>query len=177
MRPARSARFLLVTLGLWTAAAVAELAIVYDSGNTAPLAPYLQAFSELPAAAPGEAQAGDSVGAADLTRLLPIRTPALTPGPVSPRPLSLPNGATLPRPFFLVGADPQSRHWLEMHRERLAEIHAVGMLVNAESVADLEAIAAIARGLPILPASATDIAEILGLKHIPVLISRRGIEQ
>jgi integrating conjugative element protein (TIGR03765 family) len=64
-----------------------------------------------------------------------------------------------------------------MHRERLAEIYAVGMLVNAESVADLEAIAAIARGLPILPASATDIAETLGLNHIPVLISRRGIEQ
>ncbi len=177
MGPARLARLLLATLGLWTAAAVAELAIVYDSGNTAPLAPYLQAFSELPAAAPLEARPGDSVGAADLTRLLPIRTPALTPGRVSPRPLSLPNGATLPRPFFLVGADPRSRQWLAMHRERLAEIHAVGMLVNAASAADLEAIAAIARGLPILPASATDIAGILGLKHIPVLISRRGIEQ
>jgi len=177
MRPARLARFLLATLGLWTGVAVAELAIVYDSGDTAPLAPYLQAFSELPAAAPVVAQPGDRVGAANLRRLLPIHTPALTPGPVSPRPLSLPNGATLPRPLFLIGADPQSRRWLEMHRERLAEIHAVGMLVNAESVADLEAIAVIARGLPILPASATDIAEILGLKHIPVLISRRGIEQ
>jgi integrating conjugative element protein (TIGR03765 family) len=165
MGPARLARLLLATLGLWTAAAVAELAIVYDSGNTAP------------AAAPVEAQPGDSLGAADLTRLLPIRTPTLTSGPVSPRPLTLPNGATLPRPLFLIGADPQSRQWLEMHRERLAEIRAVGMLVNAESAADLEAIAAIARGLPILPASATDIAETLGLKHVPVLISRRGIEQ
>lgn len=96
---------------------------------------------------------------------------------MSPRPLSLPNGAALPRPLFLIGADSRSRHWLEMHRERLAEIHAVGMLVDADSKADLEAIAAIARGLPILPASATDIAESLGLKHIPVLISRRGIEQ
>ena len=114
---------------------------------------------------------------ADLSHLLPIRTPALTPGPVSPRPLSLPNGATLPRPFFLIGADPQTRQWLETHRERLAEIHAVGMLINAESAADLEAIAAIARGLPILPASATDITQALGLEHIPVLISRRGIEQ
>ena len=124
-----------------------------------------------------EAQPGDSLGAADLARLLPIRTPELTPGPVSPRSLSLPNGATLPRPLFLIVTDSQSRQWLELHRERLAEIHAVGMLVNAESVADLEAIAAIAQGLPILPASGTDVAEILGLKHVPVLISRRGIEQ
>lgn len=176
MRLPRSARLLFATLALWSGVAVAELSVVYDSGDTAPLAPYLEAFSELSAAAV-EAQPGDSVGAADLTRLLPIHTPALIPGPVSPRPLLLPNGATLPRPLFLIGADPRSRQWLEMHRDRLAEIHAVGMLVNAESVADLEAIAAIARGLPILPASATDIAEILGLKHIPVLISRRGIEQ
>jgi len=177
MRSALQPRFLLATLVLWSGFAVAELAVIYDSGATKPLAPYLEAFSELPAAAAVEAQPGDSLGAADLRRLLPIRTPALTPGRVTPRPLSLPNGATLPRPLFLIGADPQSRQWLEMHRERLAEIHAVGMLVNAESVADLEAIAAIARGLPILPASATDIAETLGLNHIPVLISRRGIEQ
>lgn len=177
MLSALQLRFLLATLGLWSGFAVAELAVVYDSGATAPLAPYLEAFGEAPQQAPIEAQPITRLGPADLTQILPIRTPALTPGAVSPRPLSLPNGAALPRPFFLIGADPRSRQWLEMHRERLAEIHAVGMLVNAESVADLEAIAAIARGLPILPASATDIAEILGLKHIPVLISRRGIEQ
>ncbi|MDZ7751434.1 MAG: integrating conjugative element protein [Gammaproteobacteria bacterium] len=177
MRMARTVRILPATLGLWSAVACAELTVIYDSGATAPLAPYLEAFSERPPAAPVQAQPEVSLGAADLTRLLPIRTPALTPGPVSPRPLSLPNGATLPRPLFLIGADPLSRQWLETHRERLAAIHGVGLLVNAESAADLEAIATIARGLPILPASATDIAEILGLKHIPVLISRRGIEQ
>lgn len=177
MRPALQPRFLLATLVLWSGVAVAELAVIYDSGATKPLAPYLEAFSELPATHTVEVEPGDDLGVADLSRLLPIRTPALTPGPVAPRPLSLPNGATLPRPLFLIGADPQSRRWLEMHRERLAEIHAVGMLVNAESKADLEAIAAIARGLPILPASATDIAETLGLNRIPVLISRRGIEQ
>jgi len=168
---------MLATLGLWSGAAFADLAVIYDSGATEPLVPYLEAFGELPPAAPTEAQLGNRLGAADLSHLLPIRTPALTPGPVSPRPLSLPEGATLPRPFFLIGADPQSRQWLEMHQERLAEIHAVGMLVNADSKADLEAIAAIVRGLPILPASATDIAQALGLDHVPVLISRRGIEQ
>lgn len=177
MRSAVQPRFLLATFVLWSGFAVAELAVIYDSGATAPLAPYLEAFGEAPQEALAEAPQFNSLGAADLTQLLPIRTPTLTPGPVSPRPLSLPKGATLPRPLFLIGADPQSRQWLEMHRERLAELHAVGMLVNADSKADLEAIAAIARGLPILPASATDIAETLGLRHIPVLISRRGIEQ
>jgi len=177
MRLPRSPRLLLATLALWSGAAFADLAVIYDSGATEPLAPYLEAFGELPPAAPVEAQRDNHLRAADLSHLLPIRTPGLTPGPVAPRPLSLQDGATLPRPFFLIGADPRSRQWLEMHQQRLAEIHAVGMLVNAESPADLEAIAAIAQGLPILPASATDIAETLGLKHIPVLISRRGIEQ
>jgi integrating conjugative element protein (TIGR03765 family) len=170
-------------MGLWAAialgsgAAMAELPVIYDSGATQPLAPYLEVFGGRLAAAPATASPDNHLGAAELARLLPICTPALTPGPVLPRPLSLPNGATWPRPFFLIGADPKSRQWLAVHRERLVELEAIGMLVNAESVAELEAIAAIARGLPILPASATDIAEALGLKHIPVLISRGGIEQ
>jgi integrating conjugative element protein (TIGR03765 family) len=57
------------------------------------------------------------------------------------------------------------------------KLGAVGMLVQAESVEDLEATARIAGSLPILPASATDIARALGLEHFPVLVSRRGIEQ
>lgn len=113
MRPALQPRFLLATIGLWSGFAVAELAVIYDSGATKPLARYLEAFSELPAAAV-ETQPGDSLGAADLSWLLPIRTPALTPGPVASLPLSLPHGATLPRPLFLIGADPQSQQWLEM---------------------------------------------------------------
>ena len=51
------------------------------------------------------------------------------------------------------------------------------MLVQAETEADVAAIAQIADGIQILPASATDIARALGLAHIPVLVSRHGIEQ
>lgn len=69
------------------------------------------------------------------------------------------------------------REWLGTHRGRLAELGAAGMLVEAGTVDDLRTIARLAKGLPILPAPATDIARALGLEHIPVLISRRGIEQ
>ncbi len=168
---------MLAGIGLWASAVSAGLTVVYDSGATRPLAPFLEAFGEMPPAAPKLPPSAGRLGAADLSRLLPIRTPELTLGPVTPRPLILPNGATLPRPLFLIGADVQSRRWLRIQRDRLEEIGAVGMLVDAESAADLKAIAAIARGLPILPASATDIVQALGLEHIPVLISRRGIEQ
>ena len=69
------------------------------------------------------------------------------------------------------------QEWLRAYRTRLAEIGAVGMLVEAETLDDLRAIAAIAEGLPILPASASDVAEALGLSHYPVLITKDGQEQ
>jgi integrating conjugative element protein (TIGR03765 family) len=164
-------------LGFIATTAFADLPVIYDSGATQPLASLLEAFDEAPPAVPGAAPPIGQLGAADLARLLPIRTPELTPGSVTPRPLQLPNGVALPRPFFLIGADRRSREWLATHCDRLEAIGAIGMLVDAATASDLEAIAAIARGLPILPASASDIAKALRLDHLPVLISRHGIEQ
>ncbi|MCP5024376.1 MAG: integrating conjugative element protein, partial [bacterium] len=81
------------------------------------------------------------------------------------------------RPFFLIGSDAQSRQWLKDNRDRLKEIGAVGMLVQADTVDDLHAIAKLANGLSILPAAGSDIAQALGIKRYPVLISAHGIEQ
>jgi len=81
------------------------------------------------------------------------------------------------RPFFLIGSDPFSRDWLATHRDRLGEIGAVGMLVQAQTVDDLRTIAELANGLPILPASASDIARALGLSHYPELVTKHGLEQ
>ena len=70
----------------------------------------------------------------------------------------------------------RSRQWLEEHRDRLKALGAVGMLVQADTLEDLRAIAELAQGLPILPASATDIAKALGITHYPVVITAHGIE-
>ena len=51
------------------------------------------------------------------------------------------------------------------------------MLVQADTLEDLRAIAALAEGLSILPASGSDIAQALGITHYPVLITAHGIEQ
>jgi len=158
--------------------ALGALTVIYDSGNTRPLAPYLEVFDEVlapggtPPASP-VAPRSPELGAADLERLLPIRSTGLTPGPVPRRAVKRP----FTRPLFLIGSEPLSREWLATHRDRLAEIGAVGMLVEARTVDDLRAIAAIANGLPILPASASDIAEALDLSHYPVLITSDGLEQ
>ncbi|MEZ5553431.1 MAG: integrating conjugative element protein [Pseudomonadales bacterium] len=179
MSRAQTASVVLIGMSLWASIAGAELTVIHDTGATRPLAPYLEVFGETPRMDPPARidNSNENLGAAAVPNLLPIRTPGLTPGPVTPRPLRLPNNGTLSRPFFLVGADARSREWFATHRDRLLAIGAVGMLVQAHSEADLAAIAQIADGIPILPAPATDIARALGLEHIPALVSRHGIEQ
>ena len=173
----------LALCGFWLlpVSAVAALTVIYDSGDTRSIAPFLAVFDadttkqmRQSSVAPA---AGPPGGVANPTLQLPIRTPEVTPGPVRPRPLPLPEGVALPRPFFLVGADPLSREWLARHQARLAAIQAVGMLVEAETEEDMAAVTAIANGIPILPASASDIVPALKISHVPVLISERGIEQ
>jgi integrating conjugative element protein (TIGR03765 family) len=152
----------------------AELTVIYDSGDTQPIAPYLEIFEPadgLPRHSP--AITPPPLGASDPDALLPIQSPGLTPGAVQSRAIDRP----FSRPFFLIGADALSRQWLQTHRQRLKTIGAVGMLVQADTLEDLGTIARLADGLTILPASATDIAEALGITHYPVLISSHGIEQ
>lgn len=166
----------LAGLGMLATVASAELEVIYDSGATRPLAPFLEVFGESPHPTSVPRPTGD-LGAADVSRLLPIRSPGLTPGQVTRRALNSSHAGLVSRPFFLIGSDSGSIQWLTTHRDRLKALGAVGMLVQAKTVEDLETIARIAKGLPILPASASDIARALGIEHYPILISRRGIEQ
>ncbi len=152
-----------------------QLVVLYDDGHTYPLAPFLGVLTTPDA--PPVPPAMNDLGAADPVRLLPLRSPGLTPGPVPLRPLPELYQNTLTRPVFLVGADPRSQTWLRQHRSLLLSLGAVGLLVQAETQDDLETMASIAAGLPLLPAAAIDLIEALALTHIPVLISRRGIEQ
>ncbi len=153
--------------------ASAALTVIYDNGNTRPLAPYLESIQAPVSPEAPTLSEVPPLGAADPEQWLPIRSPGLTPGRVEKRAVHRP----FARPFFLIGSGSLSRRWLSTHRDRLAEIGAVGMLVQAETVDDLRAIAALANGLPILPASASDIAEALDLSHYPVLITKDGLEQ
>ena len=163
-----------ITIGLIPALAGAALTVIYDSGDTQPMAPFLDAFESSEISAPERpAIQSPQLGAADLASLLPIRSPGLTPGPVQPKTHDRP----FARPFFLIGSDSFSRQWLLEHRERLKEIGALGMLVQADTMDDLQATAKLAAGLSVMPASASDIAKALGLSHYPVLITPLGIEQ
>lgn len=152
----------------------AELTVIHDGGNTQPIAPFLEVF-QTQDGLPQQSQVPTRplLGAADPQALLPIQSPGLTPGPVQARAHDRP----FTRPFFLIGSDSRSRLWLQKHRDRLKEIGAVGMLVQAETMDDLRTTARLADGLSILPASGSDIAKALSISHYPVLISANGIEQ
>ncbi|MCB1753533.1 MAG: integrating conjugative element protein [Gammaproteobacteria bacterium] len=152
----------------------AALAVIYDSGDTQPIAPFLDEFESAETTVPQRPVIHPpQLGAADPASLLPIRSPDLTPGLVQPKIHDRP----FARPLFLIGSDGLSRQWLLEHRGRLKEIGAVGMLVQADTLDDLQAIAELAAGLSVMPASASDIAKALGLSHYPVLITPHGIEQ
>ena len=63
--------------------AQAELTVIYDSGHTQPLAPFLKAFAADEASAPQRPViAPPPLGAANPEAWLPIQSPGLTPGEV-----------------------------------------------------------------------------------------------
>ena len=106
--------------------------------------------------------------------MLPVTSERVTPGAVMPRRLKFPAGFT---PIFLIGDDALSRQWLAQRGRALRSINAVGLVVQVKSQQGLEALRAAAQGLELRPVSGDGLAERLGLRHYPVLIGPRGIEQ
>ncbi len=156
----------LCVLGV-TSLAAAELTVIFDNGQARPLSdflgPLVSGEPDKDLSSIDDAQ----LGAADVQSLLPILSPGLTPGKITPRQHKVP----FARAFFLIGSDAVSKRWLKQHREALKKMGAVGLLVDASSIEDLRVIAALADGLPITPASGSDIAKALGISHYPLGIS------
>lgn len=160
-----AAAWLLASTGLH-----AEPPVIHDTGTARPLSDYVEPIEPTP-----RPPTASPSGSADFTQaLFPVKTPELTPGPVTSSALNLPQ---LRQPVFLVGADPLSRDWLFRHRDRLRDLNAVGLLVEAASAEEYAAMVALASGLRLVPVSGSELAAALKLTHYPVLISRGGIEQ
>jgi len=105
--------------------------------------------------------------------MLPVRSAMLTPGTVTRRAIE----ASGLRPFFVVGDDELSVDWLRRHAASLRKRGAVGLVVNVETVQALNRLRALAPDVPLSPVSGDDLAERLGLRHYPALITATGIEQ
>ena len=151
----------------------AQLTVIFDNGQAKPLSEFLGPLEKSKAEEEPAVVEKMPLGAADLETLLPIRSPGLTPGKLRTRAHSVP----FARPFFLIGSDQFSKSWLVKHAKALKEMGALGMLVEATSVEDLRDIARLAEGLPITPASGSDIARAIGVSHYPFAISGGRIWQ
>ncbi|PMR78728.1 integrating conjugative element protein [Billgrantia endophytica] len=159
------------------ASADPPLIVVEDHGGASAL-PYYQALNPQPDSPPPatppqvSAPARPSEGGNEAD-MLPVRSVSLSPGVVQRRVIQAP-GLT---PLFLVGSDDRSHAWLEQRLPILRELGAVGLVVNVESQAELEALRRSASGLTLSPVAGDDLAARLGLHHYPVLITATGIEQ
>jgi integrating conjugative element protein (TIGR03765 family) len=154
------------------------LQILYDSGATVPLAPLLESSGldgEEQPAVPENTPIEPLMSQA-LHQRNTIASPGLTPG-TQARIATGKAGTVLPRPLFLVGADEFSLNWLREHRERLMHIGAVGLIVQADSDADIEAVRAVAGKLQLAAGSGAMLARHFGITHYPVLIGPEWIEQ
>jgi len=67
--------------------------------------------------------------------------------------------------------------YLRLGCAALVERGAVGLVVNVESLQALNRLRALIPDVPLSPVSGDDLAERLGLRHYPALITSTGIEQ
>ncbi|WP_397325267.1 integrating conjugative element protein [Pantoea agglomerans] len=152
---------------VFSPAALADLNVIADLGGQSTQAIFeavnRQDTPPVTAAVPEQGEAA----------MLPVITPELTPGNVPPRTLQLPGIGAL----FIIGDDSYSRQWLKQNARQLAARNAVGLIVNVESMASLEALRDLAPGLQLAPSSGSELARRLQLSHYPVLITDSGLSQ
>lgn len=169
----KKVNFLLFGLSLVTTTALASLNVIADIGGE-DASPYFEGINRQegaqssPVVPPASASPTEAEAAA-----LPVATPELTPGDVADRPLQLPGIGAL----FIVGDDDESRQWLQANAEQLKSRHAAGLVVNVSNLPALQALREMAPGVPMAPASGSELARRLQLSNYPVLITDTGLSQ
>ncbi|HEI8505962.1 TPA: integrating conjugative element protein [Serratia marcescens] len=167
--------YLLFGLCLVTSTALANLNVIADVGGE-DASPYFEGINRQEGAqsSPAVPPVPVPVSSADAEEaMLPVATPEMTPGDVADRPLQLPGIGAL----FIVGDDEKSLLWLQANAEQLKSRHAAGLVVNVSSLTALQALRELAPGIPMAPASGSELARRLQLSHYPVLITDTGLTQ
>jgi integrating conjugative element protein (TIGR03765 family) len=105
-----------------------------------------------------------------IERFLPVETGSLSVGRFEPAQ----RRTGVSQPFFLIGCDDTSLQWLEENRARLLVLRAFGLVVQAPSVEAYRRLESVAEGLVIRPVAGDLLAEHLGIRHYPVLVTGDG---
>ncbi|VVM79438.1 hypothetical protein PS663_02240 [Pseudomonas fluorescens] len=145
-----------------------SLIVVEDRGGVSAL-PYYQDLVPEPT---GQSAPLENIGVRGQGSF-PVRSDRLTPGELQGRVINAPGL----QPLFLVGDDELSRNWLSQRRDQLQQLHAVGIVVNVASAERFAEVQRWADGLQMVPAPSNDLAQRLGIKHYPLLITATAIQQ
>ncbi|MCG5526637.1 integrating conjugative element protein, partial [Ectothiorhodospira haloalkaliphila] len=158
--------------------------VIFDSGQTVPLAPYRapleaeEADSGPGLATPPVSPGQSPGGVVDLASRLPLTTPALRPGRVTEdaRGDVRERLQYLPRPFCVLGTDRFSLQWLVTHRAVLRREQVACLVVEVPDEAAYQRLQEAAEGVPLTPVPGEDLAAQFGLSVYPLLITREGFE-
>ena len=105
--------------------------------------------------------------------MLPVRSAKLTPGTVARRVIEAPGL----RPFVVIGDDEASLARLRRQPPLCANAARSAWWSTSETAQGLARLRALVPGVPLAPVAGDDLAERLGLRHYPALITATGIEQ
>ncbi|MGL4712542.1 MAG: integrating conjugative element protein [Shewanella sp.] len=150
-----------------------KLIVVEDKGGVSAM-PYYEAIGLTPepnsVSSPRKMPSAQPVS---IESMLPVRSENLSPGSVAARAIQAPGL----RPIFIIGYDALSKQWLQQRGEVLIRLNAVGLVVNVDTIHELQQLQQLIPGLMLTPVSGDDIAKRLNFSHYPVLITPTGIEQ
>lgn len=141
------------------------LEVIHDSGRSVPLAPYVAQLV-------GDA---DDPGVLDGLRF-PFRT-RLRAGVLRQDGVQVFDGRWLTQPVFVVAADDLSMRWLTFNHDKLVQLNAVGIVVQAGSPAAFKMLQRLAKPLRLAPETGSYLTEQLagaGAGVYPVLVHSNG---
>ncbi|WP_101776043.1 integrating conjugative element protein [Pasteurella oralis] len=105
--------------------------------------------------------------------LLPVISHKWSVGKIETKSLPLPGAI----PLFLIGYDQTSIQWLEKNKTNLINMGATGLIINVNTLNELNTLRQIAQGLELMPVVADSLADRLGIFHYPLLITSEGLFQ
>ena len=130
----------------------------------------LCAAALIPRAESQDSSKGPSPSPIDIEHFLPVHTKTMTVGPFEAQR----RRTGVSQPFFLVGCDAYSLAWIEKNRDRLRQLQAFGLVIEAPDAQAYRRLAALADGLLIRPVAGDAIAKYLRIEKYPALVTSDG---
>ena len=159
----------------------AEPIVLFDSGKTVPTYRYKQILQGISIPDFGKMWATDkaveideSNDSKDPANWLPVTTTKLSPGLIKPRKVRFDQ---LVSPVCIIGSDERSLSWIKKYRSVLLKNNVLCWLVSAKNLDEVQQVVTALSGVSMSPVNGDAIAKFFSIKHYPVLIIQRFIEQ